>query len=421
MAKYFKTSLNQLQNACDAIARINTSEKHIDLTFDMIEILSAPQRILEVSIPVKMDDGSLKVFTGYRVQHNDIRGPYKGGLRFHPKTDLDEVTALAFWMTIKCAVVDIPYGGAKGGITVDTKKLSTGELERLTRGFTRAIADFIGPDRDIPAPDVYTTPQIMAWIMDEYSHIKGFNVPGVVTGKPVEIGGSLGRGTATAQGGFYVLENVIRKLKYKKNSTTVAIQGFGNAGMHFARIASAHGYKIIAVSDSKGGIYNEKGLDVQNVIAHKEATGSVIDFAGANNISNEKVLTLPAKVLVPAALEGVITEKNARNIKADIILELANGPTSPEADKLLFKKGKLVIPDVLANAGGVTVSYFEWVQNIRHFYWSEEKVGAHLKQNMDKAANAVWKYHSQFHIDMRTAAYIVAVERLVKALQIRGI
>ena len=391
------------------------------LIYKELEILKTPQRIIEVAVPVVMDDGQLKVFTGYRIQHNNIRGPYKGGLRFHPKVDLDEVSSLAFWMTIKCAVADLPYGGAKGGITVDPKKLSRGELERLTRSYTRAVALFVGPDKDIPAPDVYTNPQIMAWFMDEYSKIKGRNVPAVVTGKPVEIGGSLGRDIATAQGGFYVLEMIYKKLKIKKNHAAAAIHGFGNAGMNFAKIASEAGYKVAAVSDSKGGIYNEKGLDIKKVIEHKEKTGSVINFSGAKNITNEKLLELPVKILVPAALERVITAKNAERIKAGIILELANGPTTPEADEKLYKKGILVAPDVLVNSGGVIVSYFEWVQNIRHFYWDLEKVNDRLKQQITKAFAAVWAAKEKYNIDMRLAAYIVAIEKLGKALKARGI
>ncbi|MFH1522596.1 MAG: Glu/Leu/Phe/Val dehydrogenase [Patescibacteria group bacterium] len=400
---------------------MNPVSKVIGLTLDEIEILKSPQRSIEVAIPILMDDGNLKVFTGYRVQHNDILGPFKGGLRYHPKVNIDEISALAFWMTFKCAVADIPYGGAKGGITVDPKELSENELERLTRGYVRAMADFIGPDRDIPAPDLYTNPQIMAWFMDEYSHIKGKNEPAVVTGKPVSIGGSLGRDTATAQGGFYVLTNLLKKLNIKKQSVTIAIQGFGNSGMNFAKISSDNGYKVVAVSDTKGGVLNEKGLDINKVINHKQKTGSVIDFPDAKNITNEKLLELPATILAPAALEGVITEKNAGRIKASIILELANGPTTIEAGEKLHKKGKLIIPDILANSGGVIVSYFEWVQNIRHFYWDAKKVQINLAKKMNNATDTVWQYTKKYNVNMRTAAYIVAIEKLVEALRIRGI
>jgi len=412
MANQFKGVINQL-NETAAIMKL----KH-----DELEILRKPDRVIEVSLPVLMDDGHIKVFDGYRVQYNNIRGPYKGGIRFHPKVSLDEVKALAFWMTIKCAVADIPYGGSKGGVAVDVKKLSPGELERLTRAYTRGFADFIGPYKDVPAPDVYTNPQIMAWLMDEYSHIRGENTPAAVTGKPVEIGGSLGRNTATGLGGFYVFERVLEKLKTKKRDIGIAVQGFGNVGMNFAIIAHKAGYKIAAVSDSRGGIYNAKGLKLEAVLAHKQATGSVINFKGAANISNEKLLELPVEVLAPAALENVINKKNVGRIKAKIILELANGPIAPEAEAKLLKKGVLVVPDVLVNAGGVIVSYFEWVQNLRHYYWEQAKVEANLKKQLASAFNKVWQtMEAQGNREMRTAAYIVAVERLVKALKVRGI
>ena len=412
MAGQFKGVINQL-NKTAAIMKL----KH-----DELEILRKPDRVIEVSLPVLMDDGHIKVFDGYRVQYNNIRGPYKGGIRFHPKVSLDEVKALAFWMTIKCAVADIPYGGSKGGVAVDVKKLSPGELERLTRAYTRGFADFIGPYKDVPAPDVYTNPQIMAWLMDEYSHIRGENTPAAVTGKPVEIGGSLGRNTATGLGGFYVFERVLEKLKTKKRDIGIAVQGFGNVGMNFAIIAHKAGYKIAAVSDSRGGIYNAKGLKLEAVLAHKQATGSVINFKGAANISNEKLLELPVEVLAPAALENVINKKNVGRIKAKIILELANGPIAPEAEAKLLKKGVLVVPDVLVNAGGVIVSYFEWVQNLRHYYWEQAKVEANLKKQLASAFNKVWQtMEAQGNREMRTAAYIVAVERLVKALKVRGI
>lgn len=410
MNNQYQECLGQLDKTC-AIMKVEHDE---------VEILKAPQRVIEVSIPVKMDNGKLKVFTGYRVQYNDVRGPYKGGLRYHPQVSLDEVRALSFWMTIKCAVADIPYGGSKGGITVDVKQLSKGELERLTRGYARAIAEFIGPYKDIPAPDVYTNPQIMAWIMDEYSRIKGQNEPAVVTGKPVETGGSLGRDTATALGGYFVFENISKKLNYN-SGTTIAIQGFGNAGMNFAKIAYSKGYKVAAVSDSKGGIYNPEGLDINRVIEHKNATGSVIDFVGAQNVANEELLELPVKALVPAALEGVITADNADKIKASIVLELANGPTTGEAGEILFKKDILVVPDVLANSGGVIVSYFEWVQNLRHYYWELEKVQANLDKQINRATDLVWQYMKEYNVNMRTAAYIIAVEKIVKALKARGI
>lgn len=403
----------QIMKTCDGDACVGSSNE--------LEILANPQRVVEVSVPTPMDDGSIRVFTGYRVQHNDIRGPFKGGIRFHPQVDLDEVKSLAFWMTIKCAVVDIPYGGGKGGVTVNVKNLSRKELERLTRGYARAIASIVGPDTDIPAPDVYTNPQIMAWFMDEYSHIAGHNVAGVVTGKPLEIGGSLGRDTATAQGGFYVLEPLLEKISLTKEDVRIAVQGFGNAGMNFAKIASGAGYRVVAVSDSQGGIFDEKGLDIDKLIIHKKATGSVGDFDGAKNITNNELLELPVNVLVPAALENAITAENADAIKAKIVLELANGPTTEEAGARLFSKGTIVVPDVLANAGGVVVSYFEWVQNIRHFYWDMEKVQANLLRKMSSALDQTWEYSQRYKVDMRTGAYIAAIERLVKALETRGI
>jgi glutamate dehydrogenase len=421
MATQFDKCINKLKETCEVIQKTNPAYAIAGAMRDEVEILEHPQRVVEVSIPTLMDDGSLKVFTGYRVQHNDIRGPFKGGIRYHPQVDLDEVKSLAFWMTIKCAVVDIPYGGGKGGITVDVKQLSQGEIERLTRGYVRAIANIVGPDKDIPAPDVYTNPQIMAWFMDEYSHIQGYNVPGVVTGKPVEIGGSLGRDTATAQGGYYVLSSLLEKIDLKKEDISIAIQGFGNAGMNFARIAARNGHKVVAVSDSKGGIYNPDGLDVEQVIEHKAQAGSVMGLAGAKDVTNAELLELPVSILVPAALENAITAENVANIKAKIVLELANGPTNVEASAQLFKAGTIVIPDVLANAGGVIVSYFEWVQNIRHFYWDMDKVQANLSKQMAKAFSDVWAGMEKHQVDMRTAAYVVAIERLTKALKIRGI
>ncbi|MDP2736399.1 MAG: Glu/Leu/Phe/Val dehydrogenase [bacterium] len=412
MADQFKGVINQL----------NKTASIMKIEHDELEILRKPDRIIEVSLPVMMDNGHIKVFTGFRVQYNNIRGPYKGGIRYHPKVNLDEVKSLAFWMTIKCAVADIPYGGGKGGVSVDVKKLSQGELERLTRAYTRGFVDFIGPYKDVPAPDVYTNPQTMAWIMDEYSHIKGENTPAVVTGKPVEIGGSLGRDTATSLGGFYVFEQVLEKLKMKKNKISLAVQGFGNVGMNFAVIAYAAGYKIVAVSDSSGAIYEKNGLNIEKVLSHKQTTGSVINFNGLKNITNDKLLELPVDVLVPAALENVIHVKNAGRIKAKVILEMGNGPTTSEAEAKLQKRGVMIVPDVLANSGGVIVSYFEWVQNLRHYYWEQAKVEANLEKQIVGAFKKVWQtMESQNNNDMRTAAYIVAVERLVKALSIRGI
>ncbi len=412
MANQFKSAINQL----------NKTAGLMDINYDELEILRMPDRIIQVSLPVLMDNGRIKVFTGYRVQYNNIRGPYKGGIRFHPQVNLDEVKTLAFWMTIKCAVADIPYGGGKGGVAVDIKLLSPGELERLTRAYARGFADFIGPNIDIPAPDVYTNAQTMAWLMDEYSHIKGENVPAVVTGKPVEIGGSAGRETATSLGGFYILEQVLEKFKKTKSQSGIAVQGFGNVGMNFALIAYRAGYKIVAVSDSRGGVYNSKGLNLVELLSYKQATGSVVNYKKAENISNEKLLELPAEIMVPAALENVITEKNAGRVKAKIILELANGPVNPAADEKLIKKGVMVMPDVLANAGGVIGSYFEWVQNFRQYYWNKERFDNRLKSQVIDAFKSVWQtMETRGNCQMRDAAYMVAVERLVKALRIRGI
>lgn len=421
MGKYFKECLGQLNSAGQALRRAAAIRGEVAPDYEELEILKFPKRVLEVSVPVRMDSGQIKVFQGYRVQYNDARGPFKGGIRFHPQVNLDEVKALAFWMTIKCAVADIPYGGGKGGITVDPRTLSPGELERLTRGYVRAIARLVGPERDIPAPDVYTNPQIMAWFMDEYSRLAGKNIPGVVTGKPLEVGGSLGRDTATAQGGFFVLENILDKLKIKKKDIGIAVQGFGNAGLHFASIAHANGYRVSAVSDSRGGLYNESGLDISALIRHKEKTGAVSGFAGAKPITNEKLLELPVRVLVPAALEGVITEKNAGRIKAEVVLELANGPTEGRAGEKLYKKGKTLIPDVLANSGGVIVSYFEWVQNIGRYYWDAPTVRKNLAAQIGRATDSVWSAYKSGKTDMRTAAYMVAIEKIAKAIRARGI
>lgn len=406
----FKNALSQLKN----IEEYLSEEDKIYLN-----LLHQPKRILQVAIPVEMDDGSLKVFEGYRVQYNDARGPFKGGIRYHPATDLNEVKALAFWMAIKCATVGIPYGGGKGGIKVDSKKLSKAELERLTRGFTRALKDYIGPNKDVPAPDVYTNPQTMAWIMDEFSQIAGYNVPGVVTGKPVEIGGSLGRDKATGQGGLYVLQSLAKKLKFVPQKTRVVVQGFGNVGATIAEFVSNAGYKLVAVSDSKGGIYNQKGLDIKKIFEHKDKTGSVIGLEGTRTITNKQLLELPCDILIPAALENQITENNANRIKAKIVFEMANGPTTPEADVKLFKKGIIVVPDVLANAGGVTVSYFEWVQNLANYYWTEEEVLNKLKPIMNRSFEEVWKLSQTHKIDLRKAAFILAVTRIIQAMKTR--
>ncbi|MBU1039104.1 Glu/Leu/Phe/Val dehydrogenase [Patescibacteria group bacterium] len=406
----FKNALEQLKKAT-LYSKTQSS---------VVERLQKPEKLIQLSLPVTMDDGSMKVFDGYRVQHSSSRGPYKGGLRFHPKTNLDEVKALAFWMSIKCAVVNIPLGGAKGGVTVDPKKLSKGELERLSRSLARQLTPFIGPDKDVPAPDVNTTPEIMGWIMDEYSKQVGRQVPAVVTGKPLSLGGSQGRTPATAQGGLYVLQELFNKLKLSPQKTTVAVQGMGNVGGIMAQLLYQAKVKVVAMSDSSSAVYNSNGLDVPAVERYKKEHGSLKGLPNSQTISNEKLLELPVTVLVPAALENQITIKNVGRIKAKIILEMANGPTTPEADVKLNKRGVVVVPDVLANAGGVTVSYFEMVQNLQQYYWDEGEVLQKLKPIMVQSFKQVWRRSEQLNIDLRTAAYVVALERLEQAMEARG-
>ncbi|MEI7709732.1 MAG: Glu/Leu/Phe/Val dehydrogenase [bacterium] len=374
-----------------------------------------PNRDIRISIPVKMEDGKIKIFEGYRVEHNNALGPYKGGVRYHPDTEINEVKALAFWMTLKCAVADIPMGGGKGGITVEPKDLSKAELERLSRGWVRGLSDILGPHKDVPAPDVNTTPEIMSWMVDEFAKITGDKTGATFTGKPIEKGGSEGRGQATGLGGFYVFDALSANLRAEvglPQKCKVVIQGFGNVGGHAARIFSEHGHKIIAVSDSHGAIWKEDGLDIVKVEAHKKATGELADFPGAKNITNEELLALSCDLLVPAAFENVITEQNATNIKAKAILELANGPITPEADEILFKKNIPVIPDVLANSGGVTVSYFEWDQNLKGEHWSEKEVLAKLKPLMEQASREVLKISKDSKTSLRMGAFILALERI---------
>jgi glutamate dehydrogenase (NAD(P)+) len=393
----------------------------LNLEPEMYEFLSEPMRELHVTIPVKMDNGKTKTFTGFRVQYNDALGPNKGGIRWHPDETIDTVKALSAWMTWKCAVVNIPLGGGKGGIICNPKAMSDGEKERLARGYIRAIGFFIGPEKDIPAPDVYTTPQIMSWMMDEYSKLKGFYSPGVITGKPIVNGGSQGRGDATARGGVFTVREAAKELGIEIKGATVAVQGFGNAGYFAAKIMKDEmGAKVIAVTDSKGGIYSEAGLDADEVNAFKAKTGSVINFPGTTPISNEAILELPVDVLFPSALENVLTAQNAGKVKARISCELANGPTTPEADEILYKNGVFVIPDFLANAGGVTVSYFEWVQNIHGNVWSLEKVQKKLDEKMTAAFHAVYNMSKKEKVHMRTAAYMVSVKRVAEAVKLRG-
>ncbi len=383
--------------------------------------LREPKRVLQVSVPVRMDDGIFKMFEGYRVQHNLSRGPGKGGIRFHPDVTLDEVKALAMWMTWKCALVNIPFGGAKGGVICDPKTMSASVLENLTRRFTSEISIIIGPEKDIPAPDVYTTPQIMAWIMDTFSMQHGYSIPGVVTGKPLSIGGSLGRDKATARGCLYVVNEAMHELKLQIAGAKVAIQGFGNAGMHAADLMQADGYTVVAVSDSRGGVCNDAGLDIAKVMLHKLETGSVHGFPGGDAINNKDVLEYDCDVLVPAALEKVITTDNASRIKAKIIAEAANGPTLPDADEILFDRNIMVLPDILANAGGVTVSYFEWVQDLQNNFWEEDEINQRLKSIMVRAFRDTLGQTTRHRVNMRRGAYAVAVDRVAEATMARGL
>lgn len=401
----------------NAMKQLDKAVAVMDLDSELHEILRYPERVLTVSIPVKMDDGSTKVFVGYRSQYNSALGPYKGGIRYHWNVTLDEVKALSFWMAMKCAVVDNPLGGGKGGIIVHPKELSVGELERLSRGYVQRLWRNLGSDKDIPAPDVYTNPEIMGWMRSEYEKIVGHPDPGMITGKAIEDGGSEVRGYSTAQGGVYVLDEAVKKVGLDRESTTVAIQGFGNAGSFMAKILARQGYKIVAVTDSKGGAMNMNGLDVEAVAAHKQETRSVSGAPGTESVSNEDILTLDVDVLVPAALENVITKENAANVKAKIVIELANGPVTPDADELLHKNNVLFVPDILSNAGGVRVSYYEWDQNVKGEHWSEEDVLQKLETSMRESFAAVWDTKEKYNTDMRTAAFVLAIERIGKGIQ----
>ena len=418
----------------NAMEQLDRAAAVIELSPDIHERLKAPERVLTVSIPVVMDDGATKVFTGFRSQYNDALGPFKGGIRYHTDVSLDEVKALSFWMTIKCAVAGLPLGGGKGGIIVDPKGLSGGELERLSRGYIQAIHKYLGPTQDVPAPDVYTNAEIMAWMLDEYEKLTGAHAPGMITGKPLSLGGSRGRDKATAQGGVYVLEQAVAKMGWQRAGTTVAIQGFGNAGSHMAKLLHKAGYKIMAISDSQGGVFNEDGIDPGRAEAIKLAGGLLgcycvgtvctldqIKTEGpCRAITNEELLELPVDILVPAALENQITQDNAPRVKAKMIVELANGPTTPEADKILSQNGVLLAPDILANAGGVTVSYFEQVQNAANYYWTEDEALTKLEKIMVSAFEAVWERKEKYGVDMRTAAFVSALERISAAMAARG-
>ncbi|HEV7605247.1 MAG TPA: Glu/Leu/Phe/Val dehydrogenase [Candidatus Limnocylindrales bacterium] len=412
-------------------ARINAwevAQRQFDLAADRLGldegmrlVLREPRREFTCHFPVHMDDGSVQVFTGYRVQHNLGRGPAKGGIRYHQDVSLDEVKALAMWMTWKCAVVGIPYGGGKGGVIVDPKQLSQKELEGLTRRFFTEIEVLVGPEKDIPAPDVNTNSQIMAWMMDTYSMHAGYTVPGVVTGKPISLGGSEGRNEATARGCVYTIVEAARHLGMDLTNSRVAVQGFGNAGSIAARLISDEGSTVVAVSDSTGGIHNPAGLDIDKVIGWKAEHGTVQGFPGAKDISNAQVLEVACDILIPAALENQITSRNAGNIQARLIAEAANGPTTPDADEILFKNGKFLIPDILCNAGGVTVSYFEWVQDLNRDHWSETVVNAKLKEIMVKAFGETLDVARRDQVNMRTAAYLLAVKRVADAMELRGL
>jgi len=417
-----KSNYNPYENM---LSVLDSAAKMLGLVENDYVILKYPERELKVSVPVEMDDGSIKVFEGYRVQHSSSRGPCKGGIRYHQDVDIDEVKALSAWMSFKCAVVNIPYGGAKGAIKVDPKQLSKAELKRLTRRYTAMILPLIGPEKDIPAPDVNTNAEIMGWIMDTYSMFKGYTVPGVVTGKPIDIGGSLGRGEATGRGVMFVTKEILHRMGMPILSTRVAVQGFGNVGGTAAKLMYREGFKIIAISDVTGGLFCKTGLNIDSILEFlKKNNGKMLidyDEAGVTHISNEELLTVDTDVLVPAAMENQINEKIAPLIKAKIVIEAANGPTTIEGDKILEKAGKIVVPDILANAGGVVVSYFEWVQNIQSLMWDEDEVNRTLEKIMIRSFNEVWDKSKEKETTLRMGAYMVAIARIVKAKKIRGV
>ncbi|MBP6884130.1 MAG: Glu/Leu/Phe/Val dehydrogenase [Candidatus Pacebacteria bacterium] len=397
----FENAMAQL----DAVAKI----KNFDAEF--LAIMRQPKRDVRIAIPVHMDDGSVKVFDGYRVEYNDTLGPFKGGIRYHPDTEVNEVKALAFWMALKCAVAGIPMGGGKGGITVDPTKLSKTELEKLSRGWVAGLSDILGPHKDVPAPDVNTTPEIMAWMADEFEKITGDKTRATFTGKPINAGGSEGRGPATGLGGFYVFDSLRASLGLPEKCKVV-VQGFGNVGSNAAQIFLEHGHTVVAISDSKGGVYNPDGLDITKLMEHKKQTGSLAGFTGSTTTTNEELLEIECDVLVPAAFENQITDQNADKIKTKVVLELANGPTTPEADEVLFKKGIAVIPDILANSGGVTVSYFEWDQNLKNEHWTEGEVFDRLKSLMNTAAQNILSKSKEYNTSLRMGAFILALERI---------
>jgi glutamate dehydrogenase (NADP+) len=419
-------SLNVFEDAVARVERIGTAAK---VDAEVIDALRQPEAVLTADLPVRMDDGSTRHFVGYRCRYNDALGPAKGGIRFHPGVTLEEVKALALWMTIKCAVVGIPYGGGKGGVIVNPKELSNLELERLSRAYMRAMADFVGPAVDIPAPDVYTNARIMGWMRDEYETIKRVKAPGVITGKPISLGGSLGRDEATGRGAFIVIQELAKRIELEPTQTRVALQGFGNAGYHVARLLDQAGYQIVAVSDSKGGIYSEGGFDVESLFRNKHDTrklrgvycdGSVCELVDYQTISNEELLELEVDLLIPAALEGVITADNVDRIKAPIIAEVANGPIVGTVDDKLRDRGIMVLPDVLTNAGGVTVSYFEWVQNLQGYSWGLDEVRDKLEDVLSRAFSAIWDIYQSEQGSVRDAAYTVGLRRIGEAIQAQG-
>ncbi len=403
-----------------ALAQLDKCAKIMNLDRNVHEILKYPKRVLSVNIPVRMDSGAIRMFKGFRSQHNDALGPFKGGVRYHPNVTLNEVMALSMWMTWKCAVAGVPYGGGKGGIICNPKEMSAGEVERLSRGFFAAISPIVGPETDIPAPDVNTGGREMAWFMDEFSKLKGHNVPGVVTGKPIAIGGSEGRTEATGRGLMFATREGARELGLSLKKATLAVQGFGNVGVYSAKLLNQLGCKVVALSDSQGGIYSADGFNVDSVIDYKAKKGTLKGYPGAKPITNEELLETSCDILVPAALENQITAKNAANVKAKIVSEGANGPTTPEADAILAEKGVMVIPDILANAGGVSTSYFEWVQNLANYYWTEEEVNQKLESLMVKAFKNTYARSKKYGVDMRMGAYICAIERVAEAMRLKG-
>ena len=404
-----------------ALENFDIAADAMELEGDIREMIKFPERVLTVNIPVKMETGRVKHFEAYRVQHSTVRGPGKGGIRYHPNVTLDEVKALAMWMTWKCAVVNIPFGGAKGGVTCNPKALSQVELEHITRRYTAAILPLIGPEQDIPAPDVYTNSQTMAWIMDTYSMIKGYPIPGVVTGKPICLGGSLGRNEATGRGVFYTVRSACELLGLPLKGSKVVVQGFGNAGSIAAQLLHGAGAFVIAVNDTTGGIYNSRGFDIPAVIAFKEQTGSVVGFPGSEPIKPEQLLALECDILIPAALENAVHEDNAHRVRAKIVGEAANGPLTPTADAILEDKGVFIIPDILCNAGGVTVSYFEWVQDLQHLFWDAQDVYNRLERVMNTAFNDVLKIRKDRKVAMRAAANMLGIGRVAEGVRIRGL